>query len=38
MQAMDINAPCSSVLAPYADAVHELMGNIESAHVGIGDT
>lgn len=26
VQAIYVNAPCSSVLPPYADAVHELMG------------
>ena len=38
MQVTDSSAPCSSVLAPYADAVHEFMGKFESAHVEIGDT
>ncbi|KAL3131227.1 hypothetical protein ABBQ38_000525 [Trebouxia sp. C0009 RCD-2024] len=36
--ALDSTAPCSSVLAPFADAVFELMDSFESADIEVGDT
>lgn len=38
LQALDSTAPCSSVLAPFADAVFELMDSFESADIEVGDT
>lgn len=38
LQALDVSAPCSSILAPFADAVFELMDSFDSADVETGDT
>ncbi len=38
MQALDDGCACSSQLAPYADAVHEIMNLFDSARVELGDS
>ncbi|DBB02227.1 hypothetical protein WJX82_008288 [Trebouxia sp. C0006] len=38
LQALDDGCACSSQLAPYADAVHEIMNLFDSARVELGDS
>ncbi len=38
MQVLDADSPCSSQLAPYADAVHDIMDAFSTARIEIGDS